>query len=334
MVLYTSEIEKTAGRSQLSIDQSELDIIPDVHADIERLTSTLSYLGYRETEQSWVHPEGRIAAFLGDFIDMGTRNAAVIALVRAMESHGHAIAVMGNHELNALLYHERGENSERTADGFMRAHSAKNTDQHRTFLDEFPVGSPKTRDVLDWFLTLPVFLDLPGIRLVHAYWDSACIGTIRRRNDDGRLQRSDLQELAFEDQATPFATAVLSTLKGPEAELPHPHFFYDVKGHLRTSVRLKWWEAEARTWRGSALSIDDRELLPDTLIPNHAGMTFYGAAEKPVFFGHYKLNGIPEVNARNVLCLDHPRQPCAYRWNGEPELKKENLILIPTPASL
>jgi predicted MPP superfamily phosphohydrolase len=118
MVLYTSDIEKTDRRSRLSIDRSELDIIPDVHADIKRLTSTLSYLGYRETEQSWAHPEGRIAAFLGDFIDMGKHNAAVISLVRAMEGHGHAIAVMGNHELNALLYHERGENSESTADGF------------------------------------------------------------------------------------------------------------------------------------------------------------------------------------------------------------------------
>ncbi|WP_269274759.1 hypothetical protein [Sinorhizobium psoraleae] len=74
-------------------------------------------------------------------------------------------------------------------------------------------------------------------------------------------------------------------------------------------------------------------MLPDTLIPNEFGMTFYGASEKPVFFGHYKLNGQPELNARNALCLDYPLQPCAYRWNGEPELKKENLILIPTPAS-
>ncbi|MCZ4088749.1 metallophosphoesterase [Sinorhizobium psoraleae] len=203
MVLHTGDIEKTDSRSCLSIDQSGLDIIPDVHADIDRLTNTLSCLGYRQTQQSWVHPEGRIAAFLGDFIDMGKHNAAVISLVRAMESCGHAIAVMGNHELNALLYHERGENSERIADGFMRAHSAKNTDQHRTFLDEFPVGSSRTREVLEWFLTLPVFLDLPGTRLVHAYWNSACIGTIRRRNADGRVQRSDLQELAFEHQASP-----------------------------------------------------------------------------------------------------------------------------------
>lgn len=85
---------------------TKLDIIPDIHADIDRLTRTLSHLGYRETDECWFHPEVRTAAFLGDFIDVGTQNAAVISLVRAMERHGQAIAVMGNHELNALLYHQ------------------------------------------------------------------------------------------------------------------------------------------------------------------------------------------------------------------------------------
>jgi len=84
-----------------------------------------------------------------------------------MQQHGQAIAVMGNHELNALLYHERGTNSEGLADGFMRAHSAKNTAQHQTFLDEYPLDQSATREVKDWFLTLPLFLDLPGLRLIH-----------------------------------------------------------------------------------------------------------------------------------------------------------------------
>ncbi|MFP3386676.1 metallophosphoesterase, partial [Tritonibacter sp. SIMBA_163] len=77
----------------------------------------------------------------------------VISLVRAMQLHGHAIAIMGNHELNALLYHVQGENSERTSDGFMRAHTLKNAAQHETFLKEFPIGAPQTQEVLDWFMT-------------------------------------------------------------------------------------------------------------------------------------------------------------------------------------
>ena len=49
------------------------DIIPDIHADIDRLTSTLERLGSVQGSASWVHPKGRVAAFLGDFIDMDVR---------------------------------------------------------------------------------------------------------------------------------------------------------------------------------------------------------------------------------------------------------------------
>ncbi|KQW84455.1 metallophosphoesterase [Ensifer sp. Root127] len=313
----------------MSAHAHSIDIIPDIHADIDRLTRTLVHLGYRETEQAWAHPEGRIAAFLGDFIDMGTQNAAVISLVRAMEQRGHAVAILGNHELNALLYHEPGANSDGTNDGYMRAHNAKNTLQHQTFLDEFPLGHSQTRDVLEWFLTLPVFLDLPGLRLIHACWDSENIETIRKRNPDGRLQRSDLQELAFEDQATPFAKAVLTALKGPEAELPSPYRFRDIKNHERSAVRLSWWQPGAETWRAAALSVPNPTDLPDTPVTEVMKIDFYKADQKPVFFGHYKRLGQPVLETSNALCLDYHHQPCAYRWDGETELSGERLISIP-----
>ncbi|MBC7736708.1 MAG: metallophosphoesterase [Candidatus Saccharibacteria bacterium] len=106
------------------------DIIPDIHADIARLTQTLTRLGYLAGPKAWAHPEGRVAAFLGDFIDMGRANRSVLNVVRAMRHHGHAVAIMGNHELNALLYHRPGLNVDGTEDGYMRAHSVKNRTQH------------------------------------------------------------------------------------------------------------------------------------------------------------------------------------------------------------
>lgn len=313
-------------------DRTKLDIIPDIHADIDRLTKTLSHLGYQETDECWAHPKGRVAAFLGDFIDTGTQNAAVISLVRAMEQRGQAIAIMGNHELNALLYHEQGENSDGTTDGYMRAHSEENTRQHRTFLSEFPVGAPHTAEVLDWFMTLPLFLDFPGVRLIHAYWDDAGMELIRRRTDDGRLRRSDLQELAFEQDGTAFARAVLLSLKGPEAELPTGVSFRDKNQRERTAVRLKWWETGGHTWRAAALSIPDPNELPDTPVPANGLMRFYDDDEKPVFFGHYKRVGQPALETSNALCLDYPDQPCAYRWDGETELSGDRLIAIPMHA--
>jgi len=132
---------------------------PRHSCEVDRLTQTLSTLGYVANSEVWAHPEGRIAAFLGDFIDMGCANRSVLNVVRAMCDEGNAVAIMGNHELNALLYHQPGLNADGTDDGYMRAHSAKNTAQHQTFLDEFPVGHPDTAEMLDWFLTLPLLLD-------------------------------------------------------------------------------------------------------------------------------------------------------------------------------
>lgn len=304
------------------------DIIPDIHADIDRLTSTLVSLGYVPGSAAWVHPEGRIAAFLGDFIDMGRANRSVLTLVRAMRDQGTAVAIMGNHELNALLYHRPGMNADGTDDGYMRAHSANNRKQHQTFLDEFPVGHPDTNEVMDWFQSLPLFLDLGGVRLVHACWDDARMATIRNRRPNGLLVIDDLQEIALENDATGFAEAVLTTLKGPEAELPAPHYFHDINGHRRTALRLKWWQSGAMTWRDAALSVQDPETLPATPIEGDVAFRAYEAEAKPVFFGHYKRLGRPAIDAPNAVCLDYPRVACAYRWAGEARLDPQNLVVI------
>ncbi|MFN3973401.1 MAG: hypothetical protein ACK4L4_18945 [Gemmobacter sp.] len=66
------------------------DVIPDIHADIGRLTRTFLSLGYMPGHGSWSHPEGRITAFLGDFIDMGRSNRSVLTLVRAMRDPNHS----------------------------------------------------------------------------------------------------------------------------------------------------------------------------------------------------------------------------------------------------
>lgn len=304
------------------------DIIPDIHADIDRLTETLSSLGYERGDETWAHPEGRIAAFLGDFIDMGLANRSVLTLIRAMCDQGHAMAIMGNHELNALLYHSPGLNSDGTGDGYMRAHSAKNKGQHQTFLDEFPVGHPHTNEMMKWFLSRPLFLDLGGLCLAHACWDDARIATIKDRRPNGRLAIDDLQEIALENDATGFAEAVLTTLKGPEAELPEPYGFFDTNREWRTSVRLKWWQSGAMTWRDAALSVPDLETLPATPIEGDFEFRAYGAEAKPVFFGHYKRLGTPAIDAPNAVCLDYPCVTCAYRWAGEARLDPQNLVLI------
>ncbi|MDU8914119.1 metallophosphoesterase, partial [Aestuariicoccus sp. MJ-SS9] len=76
------------------------DIIPDTHGQAAKLRDRLGNLGYSERNGAFRHSQaGRQCVFLGDYIDRGPGNAAVIDVVRRMIDAGTAHAIMGNHEL-------------------------------------------------------------------------------------------------------------------------------------------------------------------------------------------------------------------------------------------
>lgn len=71
------------------------DIIPDIHGQAEKLRLALKNLGWRRNGTTWKHPEpDRQIVFLGDFIDRGPENAAVIRIVRELMDAGRAQAIM------------------------------------------------------------------------------------------------------------------------------------------------------------------------------------------------------------------------------------------------
>src|SRR5205085_3037473 len=78
------------------------------------------------------HPDRKMI-FLGDFIDRGPKIRQVLEIVRPMIESGHALAVMGNHELNALAYHAEDPDS---PGEHLRRHSPKNENQHRATLEQ------------------------------------------------------------------------------------------------------------------------------------------------------------------------------------------------------
>ncbi|WP_208179842.1 metallophosphoesterase [Sinorhizobium medicae] len=219
-----------------------ITVIPDLHADPDRLHKSLASQSGRGT-----------IAFLGDLIDAGKGvnapdDLAVLMTVQKLVAQGDAVTVMGNHELNAILFHRTGTDGQP-----LRSHTAKNRRQHQSFIDRFGIGSPEALDWVSWFLTLPLWLEVDGLRLVHACWSDEAIAIISARRPDGRLHSEDLPEIAGE--ATPFGRAVKTLVSGPEVALPAGRFFSDVNGHLRNQVRLAWWRAGGRTWREVALSI-------------------------------------------------------------------------------
>lgn len=291
---------------------TETIVIPDLHADPERLEASLRLV-----------PAGARIAFLGDFIDAGRSvphpdDGAVLDRVMALMETGTAVGVMRNHELNALLFHRLDPDG-----AALRTRDAKNAAQHRSFCERFGIGTPEALDRTAWFLTLPLWLDLDGLRLVHACWDLDAIATIAARRPDGRLREDDLNEVARKETA--FARAVDLLVSGPEIPLPPGVGFHDAAGHYRSQVRIAWWRADARTWRDAALSVPDPDALPDTEIDLGSGVTFYGPQEPPVLVGHYKMQGQPRIEGPTAACLDYPRLPCVYCWKGEEALRYDNL---------
>ena len=142
------------------------DVIGDVHGHADALTELLAAMDYVESDGVWAHHE-RQAIFVGDLIDRGPKQIDSVQIARAMVEAGSAQIVLGNHEFNAVAY--------ATPDGrgdYLRPHDEKNDAQHKEFLDAVGFGSVEHREMVEWFMTIPLWLDLGGLRVVHACWSS------------------------------------------------------------------------------------------------------------------------------------------------------------------
>ncbi len=236
---------------------------------------------------------------------------------------GTALAVMGNHELNAIHFHTN--NPETGAP--LRAWSVKNLRQHQSFLHEFPPKSEKTREVIAWMRSLPLFLELRGFRAAHACWDEARIAKLAAHTTAGALTEAQLVQAA--DKSHILNDLVETITKGPEISLPNGHTFADKDGNLRTEVRVKWWNANGRTWADIAMSVPNASDLPTGGLPDNVAAMAYPASAKPVFFGHYWLTGTPVLQAPNALCLDYSAGKqgplMSYRMDGSTPLTLKNL---------
>ncbi len=303
------------------------DIIPDIHGQAEKLRLALQNLGWLRTGSTWRHPEpDRQIVFLGDFIDRGPENGAVIRIVRELMDAGRAQAIMGNHELNAIHFHTNDPDTGAP----LRVHDRHNLEQHESFLREFPLGASQTKEVLDWMRGLPLFIETEGFRAVHAAWIQPAIDDLRRQTGSGVLSEDQLIRAGRKGDALyDLAEAVA---KGPEARLPHPYSFVDKGKKERHHVRVKWWNSDARNWGEIAMSVPDINALPDASLPDNLLRAAYPVDDKPVFFGHYWMSGEPELQSTNALCLDYSAGTVGplvtYRHiAGSQELSLEQVII-------
>lgn len=299
------------------------DLVGDIHGHADALHRLLRALDYGEIEGVFRHPE-RQMIFVGDFIDRGPHQREVLRIARSMCDAEAAMAVMGNHEFNAIGWTAQDKDG-----AFLRSHSPKNASQHAKFLAQVGENPAAHKEAIDWFRRLPVWLDLPGFRVVHACWHDASCEALKPFLDEARRFTD---EGIFESYryGTAAHAAVEILLKGPEERLPAGIHFNDKDGHRREEVRLRWWDQTATTFRKAAHGMDGRENeIPDSMLPTD--YRYHGS--KPVFFGHYWLKDRPDITAPNAACLDFSVAKeghlTAYRWAGEPELTKKSLVFVP-----
>ena len=296
------------------------DIIGDIHGHAGQLRALLVGMGYTQHGRGYRHPDRQVL-FVGDFIDRGPAIAEVLEIVRSMVDANDALAVMGNHEYNAIAFHTPVPGKQ---DAWFRPHSEKNLKQHDETLKQ--ISSTQLIDAIGWFRTLPVAIDLGEIRIAHASWQSVDIANIQTAlNSAGNFTTDFL--LMAEEPGTKLQRAIESVLKGPELKLPAGHFILDKANHKRDTVRIKWYESGAsRTYRDHHLGSDQ---VPDVAINAEDLKTFetYASDSAPVFVGHYWLTGTPKPLTTNVACTDYSvakgGKLVAYRWDGEPTLREE-----------
>lgn len=299
------------------------DIIGDIHGCSKTLERLLTKLGYsRDTEGVFRHPD-RTVIFLGDFIDRGPHQRAVISIVRPMIDTGAAKSVMGNHEYNAIAYATPDEE----AGGFLRAHSANNLRQHGVFLDAYADDPDAYRALIEWFKALPLWLELGDLRIIHACWDREIIQRLTAPvlTDDLLRASSGKGQWEFE--------AIETILKGKEIPLPDGHMFHDKDGNARHHIRIRWWDRSATTYalaffgpESARTHIPDDEIDGDHLIE-------YSHEEPPLFLGHYWMEGVPEPLAPNIACMDYSvakegGKLVAYRWDGEQDLSRKKFVAV------
>ena len=216
-----------------------IDVVGDIHGEIDAVRCLLRHLGYSEHGD---HNESRRLVFLGDLTDRGPDSPSVVALVRALVESGRAQCVLGNHDLNLLLGHEKHDNGWFFGEG------------HRADGSPHPqvVADAATREaVTGFFRSLPLALERTDVRVVHACWRGEMIDLARRATDAIDLYRQHASLIAEDHEGRTDLDKIDRGLErqnhnpvkvltsGLEKRIDPPFL---ASGKWRQEERVRWWE--------------------------------------------------------------------------------------------
>ena len=186
------------------------------------------------------------------------------------------------------------------------------------------------------------WLDLGGLRVVHACWHPPSMEVVERELGSNRFNSAE-QFVRASTKGNPLHDAVEVLLKGPEIDLTkhgQPPF-KGWGGHLCNEARVRWWDGRAASLceiaelGGDYITEDGRPypVLPETEVPADY-RSFVYTDDVPVIYGHYWREGSPkhlmDWTARTA-CVDFSAvKPggalVAYRWSGEREIRVKHYV--------
>ncbi len=301
------------------------DIIGDIHGEYDLLVKLLSEMGYSPKGNGFFHPI-RKAIFIGDFINRGDKVRKTVRTVKAMVEEGDALAVLGNHEFAAILYSTIDKKG-----NYFRRHIPRYKLPLMKTLKDYQKYPEEWMETIKWMRTLPFFIEIDGIRIVHGGWSDEHIDILKAEiGDHGKLKKKFLKK--FLDNKDLYNT-VNRIMKGAELVLPENLIIRDSKGFSRRKFRVKWWEPiQGKTFQQASFS--NRFVLPEYTIPKE--ITFpielYPEDAPIVFMGHYCLRDTNLIIKDNICCVDNcvvrNNKLTAYRWSGETKLDPDHLFQI------
>jgi hypothetical protein len=194
-------------------------------------------------------------------------------------------------------------------------------------MEQFSGYEDEWRSHLEWFYTLPLFIELPGLRAVHACWDDENISWLRAKQ---HYTMSKELLVDSHDKHSKAYNVIEETLKGKEIAIPKEYAWTDKEGHVRTENRIKWWKDHRKSCYGDLLFNCPPEMMEDPI--TDFKYTVYPADAPPVFFGHYWMTDEPVLQSHNIACLDYSIAKdgllVAYRFDGEDKLSPDKLVYV------
>lgn len=307
-----------------------VDIIGDIHGCAQTLTKLLERMDYRYIDGCYRH-RNRAVVFLGDIVDRGPHIREALDVVYSMVDRNAAVCIMGNHEYNAVGYCTPAPDG--LGRRYLREHNAHHNRLIAETLEQFAAYPVEWREYIEWFTNLPLFYETGDFRVVHACWDQALIDAYIAQYGSNHVNSDFIVKSVDRDS---FEGRLMDRLtRGTDLPLPNGRVITSRDGYQRRFFRTKFWAKDPKTYSDVVFQPDP---LPEDLInkplsdEEMSKLLFYSPEEKPVFIGHYWLQGKPKPIRNNIVCLDYSAvkygRLAAYRFDHETSLDASKFIWV------